>query len=262
MLDRDIITSPPATAMMSAWDGVLDQWLAAKSLNTQLVYRAVYHRFFDRVMVMPDQVSDKDARLYSGHLAAKGLAARTINLHLAAMRSFYEHCRQAGHWPKQRLNPFDRINVQRSKTPPKEQLSPKIVDKVFETINLESKQGIRDFALLYTLVASELRAHVVLRLTWGEVRRQLPAGCLNVISHYLKKVGRLEKIGDDDYIFTPLQALAAERLPHIGSSPPDRPITAGQGNKILKKYARRIQYDRAVWLTMLRLCRLPARLVS
>lgn len=248
---------------LTNWEPLKGQWLRALKPNTQEAYEIAYRQFFDWAMIPPDQVDKDDARCFAKYLTEQGLAPRTVRAKLAALRSFYEHCRQVGEWPAQRLNPFDRLNVRR----PKENstkvlpsvLPPRVLADIFGAINLKSRQGARDFALLYVLAASDLRPNAILQLTWREARN-LSSDCVKVLRWYLSVVGRLGQIKGEDYIFMALRPEVAVRLPHI-DEPTYCPLSADQGNKILKKYARRIGYDeRAVWLTMLRLCELPASL--
>ncbi len=256
---NEILTTPPSVG----WDAVQGDWLDGLNPNTRVPYAVAWRQFFGWVLLPPDKVTDEDSRAFTGHMVSQGLAPRTINAKLAAMRSFYEHCRRESLWPEQQLNPFDQINVSRMVSPPTLHLPSAILAAIFEAINLKSSQGIRDFALLYTLVASRSKAQEVLGLTWGEVRDRLsPTACKNVIAHYLDQVGRLATIQPGDFVFVPLQPGVTARFSHIDSpSDFDRPITPDQGNKILKKYARRVGYDdKAVWLTMLRRCELPASL--
>lgn len=254
----DLLAAPPT--LDDPWESVRGDWLAIQKVNTRAAYQTAYRQFFAWCLLPPEAVTATDAKAYADYLHGQTLAGGTVNVKLAAMQSFYEHCRRSGHWAEQKLNPFSPFNAPRAEVPARRDLPGEIVAAIFDEINLKSRQGIRDFALLYTLAATNLAAREILQLRWGEVRR-LPDTCVNVIAHYLQAADRLESIRRETFVFLPLQPTVACRLPHInGHVSIPIPISPDQANKILKKYARRVGYQSEVWLTMLRRCKLPAKL--
>ncbi len=205
-----------------------------------------------------------------GH--GRALAPASVNQKLAALSSFYAFVKtrftfrlpggqELALWPADRENPFlavERAQVDtygRAEYPTYEE-----VVAMLATCNLESARGMRDYALVYTLVVTCRRSSEILNLTWGDIEpaadgnykfryvykggkekwAPLRREVYQVLVDYLKMVGRW--IPDDgDYLFTPLEPKRARR---VGAPvDPNTPITNTHLNAILKKLGRRAGVD-------------------
>jgi integrase len=180
--------------------------------------------------------------------------------------------REASLWPADRRNPFDA--VERPKPSPYGRArfpSVEEVQAMLAVINTQSLTGKRDFALLFSILVTCRRSSEVLRMRWGDIQRSTPqagaAGqakgdyvfryrykggqvrravlnrlCYEAICAYLRADGRPpEEMGEGDYVFVPLDPERMKRLPvhRDREIDPNRPISNGMANRILKKYARR-----------------------
>jgi integrase len=255
------------TTLKTAWEAARKDWLAGKGRNTAKAYRYAWRGFFAWAGVRPWEVTGELAVSWVEHLAAAGLAARSINLKVSALASFYDFVRGAVLWPVERGNPF--VGVAR---PPRfpyrsvRPLSPGEVRAVLAAINTACLTGARDYALLLTPLVTGRRISEVLGMRWGDLEPMgeggyvftyrgrdgrlrgttLPGRCYRAICAYLEKDGRPpERMGAGDYVFVPLRPERVRRLPGHADTATDRnrPLTVGFANRILKKYARRAGVD-------------------
>jgi integrase len=261
---------------MEGWEAAREEWLTGKGRNTAKAYRIAWRGFLAWAGVPPWEVTRELAVSWVEHLAAAGLAARSINLKVSALASFYDFVRGApleGHgrgavlWPVERGNPF--VGLARPPRSPYrrvKRLSPGEVRAVLAAINTGCLTGSRDYALLLTLLVTGRRISEVLGMRWGDLEPMgeggyvftyrdrdgrlrgtiLPGRCYRAICAYLEKDGRPpERMGAGDYVFVPLRPERVRRLPgHAHTSTGrNRPLTVGFANRILKKYARRAGVD-------------------
>jgi integrase len=259
-----------------AWEAARKDWLAGKRRNTAKAYRIAWRDFFAWAGVRPWEVTGELAVGWAKHLAATGLAARSINLKVSALASFYDFVRGAPLegdrrrtvlWPVERANPF--VGVARPPRSPYRgvrPLSPDEVRAVLAAINTGCLTGARDYALLLTPLVTGRRISEVLGMRWGDLEPMgeggyvftyrgrdgrlrgttLPGRCYRAICAYLEKDGRPpERMGAGDYVFVPLRPERVRRLPgHADTSTGrNRPVTVGFANRVLKKYARRAGVD-------------------
>jgi len=127
-------------------------------------------------------------------------------------------------------------------------------------INTETPGGKRDFALLYMASTTCRRCSEVTMVKWGDIsplangdyvyvyrykggaikKAVLDRLAYQAICAYLKADGRPpETMGDDDYVFVPLDPDRIKYLNPLASTDPNHPISNHTANGILKKYARR-----------------------
>jgi integrase len=263
-------------ALKRAWNQARHTWLSGKGRNTAKAYRYAWRGFLAWAGVPPWEVTRELAVGWVEHLAAAGLAARSISLKVSALASFYDFVssaplegdgRGAVLWPVERGNPF--VGVARPPRSPYRSvrpLSPGEVRAVLAAINTGCLTGARDYALLLTPLLTGRRVSEVLGMRWGDLEPMgeggyvftyrdrggrlrgttLPGRCYQAICAYLEKDGRPpERMGAGDYVFVPLRPERVRRLPgHAHTSTGrNRPVTVGFANRILKKYARRAGVD-------------------
>lgn len=190
----------------------------------------------------------------------------TVNARLAALASLYEYAQrkfvmynevgdEVALWPVDRVNPFTRAD--RFSTPADRSQYPSDAEigAIFSVINTDTVRGKFDYALLYTIFYTCLRADGALGLKWGAIARDgskyivtyrykggdtrqavLATDVYNVIVEYLKAAGRWVP-RDGEYLFRARDGDKAERLGRAAND--NAPISNNQANRILKKYARR-----------------------
>jgi len=249
--------------------------------NTVRTYTRAVERFFSWCNVPPWQVSPAHAqewtRWMTGDRDGQGpLAPATVALRLAALSSLYDFVqrrytfrtpdgRDVALWPADRSNPFQA--VERPKISPYGRAIFPTVEEaqaILAAINTRCLTGKRDFALLYTVLVTCRRSSEVLHLRWGDIqeaadgyaftyrrkggrtrRAFLHRTCYQAIVAYLQAADRLEDMAEDDYIFVALDPERIRRLNPDADVDPNRPLTNGTVNRILKKYARRADVDEA-----------------
>lgn len=283
-LAKSITTRPPVTGpdpVLHLWEQARERWLEyAGSAHTAAAYDCARRQFFDWCRRPPWEVTPAHARRWAERLAGQGMASATINQKLAALAGYYDFVistcvgvdsvgdrltpflegpdpllfdagrdrSEVALWPPGRPNPFGPAVVKRGRVCASRinRLTPKDVQAMIDTINLDCLQGRRDFALILLAATSGLAARDILTLRRGDLRKSaISQDCYNAVLHYLDRAGRLETMSDDDFIFTPLQPDLARRLPTVKRLDPGRPIGRGTVNKIVQKYARRAGLDPA-----------------
>jgi len=236
-------------------------WLAAKGRHTARAYQLAYRQFFAWAGVRPWQVSPELAQAWVQHMAVAGMAARSINLKLSAMASFYDFVGQA--------NPFH--DVARPPVPPYPRSpypSPAEVRAMLAAVNTRCRTGRRDYALLLALLVTGRRPGEVLGLRWGDLepleggdyawvyrsqagrpgRAVLSRAGYQAICAYLEMDGRPPaRMRAQEYVFIPLYPERVHRLPGQAGRPlqPELPLSVSSANRIVKKYARRAGVDPA-----------------
>lgn len=274
----------PGGGTPTGFEAARRAWLAAKGRHTARAYQLAYRQFFAWAGVRPWQVSPELAQAWVQHMAAAGLAARSINLKLSALVSFYDFAarprgmgdvagvgspRPDGLWPAGQGNPFQAVPRppvplnRRSAYP-----SPGEVRAILAAINIRCRTGRRDYALLLALLVTGRRPGEVLGLRWGDLepleggdyawgyrnqagrpgRAMLSHAGYRAICAYLETDGRPPgHMRAEDFIFVPLYPERIRRLPGQAGRllQPDRPLSVSTANRIVKKYARRAGVDPA-----------------
>lgn len=171
-------------------------------------------------------------------------------------------------WDPGAYNPFNSKSIKRAKVDPYSRSTEPTMDelaRIFDQINLDAVGGKRDYALLLAIYATACRASEILNLKWGDLqptaegsymfsfrgksgktdRVEMAKEVYDNIVLYLQAAGRLEGIGEDDYVFTRLGD-SYKRLPVFKGVDldPNTPISHDTASGILKKYARRAGVDK------------------
>jgi len=171
-------------------------------------------------------------------------------------------------WPARRGNPFDSKAIKRFKLSPYGRAQFPTTDElkaILEEINRDTLRGKRDFALLFTAATTCRRFSEFIHLKWGDLHEKdsgdywfpyrykggderkavLNKAAYDAICDYLRADGRLDEMQADDYIFVPLDPERVRRMRPDLDVDPNKPISNSTANRILQKYARRVEVDEA-----------------
>ena len=163
-----------------------------------------------------------------------------------------------------RSNPFRTGNVERMERKTIRNTKPLSRDQLKamrDSCNPETRTGARDLALFECYLRSGRRLAEIVRLRWGDIKpsterkgqyvfdwqgkggkggkRVFPAQAFDSIVAYLKIDGRWPVVDDGMFIFRPLtdHGTANLRRPDAAPLVENRPISAGQVNRAMKKLA-------------------------
>lgn len=259
----------------SAWANAAEAWLQSKtrrsgSLHTATAYRRDYDQFFAFVAKEPWLVASADAQSWAAHLRAQGLANTTIRRKLAALSSFYTFVIQqytfvngAGEESlyndangRPRNNPFSpvdrpgRQDFQNSRP-----LNVAVVKRALRRINVESRAGARDYALITTYLYTGRRNQEIAMLRWADIEvdeerhryyytwrgkggkartDELPPPAYHAICHFTQVMewpGR-----DGHYVFRPIYPDRGRNLPTVRADlPANRPMTSTNILQIIRR---------------------------
>ena len=209
---------PHATALafpeenLIGWERALYAFLVEKerrsgSLRTVEGYSRMLVHFFGRIGKAPDQVTAQDVFIWAH---GKGLSGKdpspvTIGARMACLSSFYRFLIRMDILQR---NPCDKLERPRTSTPPARGLSAEEVRRLLAVIP-DTPPGLRDRAIILTLVLTGRRRAEVFRLTAGDLsfendvcfyayagkggktgRRELPRPALDALQAGLAAYGR------------------------------------------------------------------------
>jgi len=194
------------------WERAMLTFLVEKerrsgSRRTVEGYSRMLQDFFGRVGKAPDRVSAQEVFLWAH---GKGLSGKdpspvTIGARMACLSSFFRFLIRMDIVG---TNPCDRLERPRTSTPPARGLSPEEIRKLLSVIP-GTPQGLRDRAIILTLVFTGRRRKEVFRMTAGDLsfendtcfytykgkggktgRRELPRPAIEAIRAALSAWGR------------------------------------------------------------------------
>ena len=214
-------------------------------------------------------------------MRAQGLSETTINLRISGLSSLFEFLCHRWPYPDPRTrdeaylverNPCRAAT--RTHIDPYDKADGMTRDEMLamlRRINQSTLEGLRDYALVSTYLATAARSTAIAALRWGDIKH--PASETDVIYYewtskgkhgrsellrhpylaickYLAAAGRLETMGKDDFIFTPLSdigtRLAQRRAEKAGRTfhrQSEGHLTGARINTIIKNCARRAGLD-------------------
>ena len=211
------------------------------------------------------RVTTADIRAWQQAMKTARLSPATINSKVAAVSSFFRFCQEQVvfvdqvhdiHAPLLTMNPaatVPRLTVSHS---PTVSLSMEQVRALLQVPNRKTVRGRRTYALLLAYLLTGQQTSDIRTLRWGEIRREgdavlyrwqgkgesgeerLHPAVYAAITAYLQATGRLQTIGPDEYIFTPLDAEVARRFGYRQVRE-NSPISRQRVNQIVKAAARR-----------------------
>jgi integrase/recombinase XerD len=254
------------------WAQAFNLWLDSRPApNTRRAYSKAWQLLIDFTLKSPWELGRADLALWVEHLRARGLSPETIQQRLAAISSFFtyvtktftfvdpsgreqslHHFNPALAVPRPKVNPYDKAGY----------LTPEQARLFLRTISRNTLQGLRDYALFLSYLATGRRNTEIRTLQYknfeqsasqvwyrwqGKGRRrrdQCPNPVWQSIQAYLDASGRLPTILPDDYIFIALNQNALH-LPNVNTLPalPTQPISMSMVGRLAKKYARRVGLD-------------------
>ena len=154
------------------WERALYAFLVEKerrsgSLRTVEGYSRMLQDFFGRVGKAPDKVTVQEVFVWAH---GKGLSGKdpspvTIGARMACLSSFFRFLRRMDIVT---TNPCDKLERPRTSTPPARGLSADEVRRLLAVIP-DSPQGLRDRAIVLTLVLTGRRRAEVFRMTAGDL---------------------------------------------------------------------------------------------
>jgi integrase len=194
------------------------------------------------------------------------LSPKSIANAIAVLSSYYA---KAGAYPIYHGNVeaqvFDRMNPFSAVSRPKfeilferEGMTPDETNRLLSAIPTDTVQGAMHLALLMTYALTGRRNSEVRTAKFGDFKvdgdgrvwqtwrgkhhvegkkDEVSVDVWNAIVAYLEATGRLDSIGEDDYIFTAISD-RAKRLGHEGWEPGKTPISISEVNRIFQMYLR------------------------
>jgi integrase/recombinase XerC len=197
---------------VSGWDRSLYAFLAEKqqrsgSMRTVNAYAGMLRDFFGRAGKTPDAVGPQEAFAwaYGVGLSGKQPSPTTINARIACLSSYF---RFLARMELVKSNPCDRLERPRPRQASARGLSAEQVRRLLVFIP-ESSVGLRDRAIILTLVLTGRRRAEVLALKAGDIQqederivysyrgkggkagqRELPRPAFDAIRAWLNSVGR------------------------------------------------------------------------
>ena len=209
---------PHATALafpetdLVGWERAMIAFLVEKerrsgSLRTVQGYSSMLQDFFGRVPKPPDKVTAQDVFIWAHGkgVSGKDPSSVTIGARMACLSSFFRFLIRMDIVQR---NPCDRLERPRTSTPPARGLSAEEVRRLLAVIT-ESPPGLRDRAIILTLVLTGRRRAEVFRMTAGDLsfddgtcfyqyrgkggktgRRELPRPALDALRSALAAYGR------------------------------------------------------------------------
>ncbi len=214
----------PTTYVPPDWEGALRAFLAEKQMRsgsggTAEKYSSILARFFGGLdgktpdLVTPDEVFTFS---YGKGPSGREPSAATVNLRLAAISSLYGFLLRMG---LAVVNPCDRVQRTRQEPPAPRGLDTGEIKCLLAALP-ESPAGIRDKAIILTLLLTGRRRSEILNLTAGALsrngavyysyrakggkqrRRELPEPCVAAIVEALAVRGKnLQELPDEESLF-------------------------------------------------------------
>lgn len=131
----------------------------------------------------PDQLSQKDIENYRQYLINRKIKDVTQNYYLIALRALLKDLSEKDitSLPPDRIKlpRFDRIGF-------KNTLEPAQLEKLISSININTKMGLRDRAIIEILINSSLKTNQLACLNLDQIQINLPDNCLYWITKYLQ----------------------------------------------------------------------------
>jgi integrase len=229
------------------WERALYAFLVEKerrsgSLRTVQGYSSMLQDFFGRVPKPPDKVTVQEVFLWAH---GKGVSGRdpspvTIGARMACLSSFFRFLIRMDILQR---NPCDKLERPRTSTPPAQGLSAEEVRRLLAVLP-DTPTGLRDRAIILTLVLTGRRRAEVFRLTAGDLSFENDV-CFYIYAGKGGKKGRRELPRP---VLDALQAALAAYGKDLGTMVPSESLwpspaaTNGQGLRSATFYGRFRRY--------------------
>lgn len=198
---------------------------------------------------------------------SKGLSPKSIANAIAVLSSFYK---KAAAYPiykggieamlYERSNPFDSIARPKFKVMfARSAMTEDQVNRVLRAVPANTVQGAFHFAVLTSYAETGRRNTEIRNLRWGDLEprddgtvwmhwsgkhhtegetHQISPIVYQAITDYLTAAGRLETIGDSDYVFVAPSDRAARLPGHAAWVPGQSPVSMSEVNRIFQMYLK------------------------
>lgn len=170
-----MVTDLAVTDAQNPWDRALQAFLAEKhrrsgSHRTVEGYSALLRHLVGSTGKAPDQISSQDvfAWAYGIGLSGRTPAANTVSARLACASSFYRFLIRMG---LLQANPCDALERPRARASTPRGLSPDEIRRLLAAIP-KTKTGLRDRAIVLTLLLTGRRREEVLGMRVGDLSRE------------------------------------------------------------------------------------------
>jgi site-specific recombinase XerD len=239
-----------------------------RSLNTRRAYGCALRDVRRVTGVTLEELGREHLARWAAEMGERGLTDATINQRLAAVSSWLNFLEEMGGATAPRLSQIRRRVQAYGRSG---YLRPDQAGALLRAIDRDTVQGSRDYALFLTFLATGRRSSEIRLLKWrdfvvdGQVcfyawrgkgkkggTRELPWECWQAMVDWLNRSGRLEHMGEEDYIFTAISE-AGSRLPRMREWRPGQgPLAMQTVGQLLKTYAKRAGIAGRVHVHMLR----------
>jgi integrase/recombinase XerD len=267
------------------WTKAFEAWISnISSTNTVRAYKESWKYFLTFTGKPPWRIGRSSVVDYINHMRSNGLADSTIQQRLAGLSSFYDFvCRdytiinkEDREVPLYDINPASSKILRKRITPyQKANWMTKEEVKIFlGSINRDTIQGSRDYALFLTYILTGRRNSELRNLKWGDIniasdgcviykwsgkyvqskKSEMPKICYDAIVKYLEVSGRLKDMTKDDYVFVATNNNAT-RLPNVKHNnilPGTTLLSMREVGKLLKKYCKLSGFTKILTLHSIR----------
>ncbi len=175
----------------------------------------------------PVGLTSNDIQRYKDYLTSKGLSTTSVSAYLTAVRRFYNYLENIG---KVAENPAKKV---KGGSRPQKHLTNPItrsdVKKLFESIDLSSPLGLRDWALLNLMVICGLSEIEIVRANLGDIKTRNQQKII-----YVQGKNRDRK---DEYVILP-PAVTKELDKYLAQrerSDESEPLFWGIGNRAIRE---------------------------
>ena len=174
----------------------------------------------------PIGLTHNDIQRYKDYITSKDLSTSSISAYLTAVRRLYDHLEESG---KVTSNPAKKVKGgSRPKKHSTKSITRQDVQKLFESIDITSPLGIRDYAILNLMVRCGLSEIEIVRANVGDIKTK---GSQKII--YVQGKNKDKK---DEYVILPVAVVEEldKYLAQRGGLDESDPLFWGIGNRAIR----------------------------
>ena len=196
--------------------------------TTKETYRKALMEYFKWLGdTSPIGLTSNDIQRYKDYITSKDLSTTSVSAYLTAVRRFYDYLERLGRIAE---NPAKKVKggsrPQRHLTKP---ITRSDVKNLFESIDLSSPLGLRDFAILNLMVRCGLSEIEIVRANLGDIKTRNKQKII-----YVQGKNRDKK---DEYVILPPTVIREldKYLAQRESSEESEPLFWGIGNRAIRE---------------------------